>query len=51
MIMGSRQAQSHARNALTAVNAVAASDEHDLAASQFATAAKDTTNPEVGFLV
>jgi hypothetical protein len=33
---------------LTATNAIAASDEHDLAASQFATAAKDTTNPEVG---
>lgn len=51
IITDADQAQSHARNASNAANAIAASDEHDLAASQFSTAAKDTSNPEVCSLV
>ncbi|MCJ1308025.1 hypothetical protein MMC25_001675 [Agyrium rufum] len=43
------QAHTHARNALTETrrsNSVAASEEHDLAAAEFANAAKETTNSE-----
>ncbi|MCJ1430039.1 hypothetical protein MMC29_007954, partial [Sticta canariensis] len=39
-------AQSHARTALNAPSSTSASNEHELAASQFATAAKETANPE-----
>lgn len=41
------QAQTHARRASKANNPTAAIDEHDLAAGQFATAAKGTDNSEV----
>lgn len=39
-------AQSHARKALNAPSSTSASNEYELAASQFATAAKETANPE-----
>ncbi len=42
-----RQAQTHARKASKANTPSAAIDEHDLAAGQFATAAKGTENSEV----
>ena len=41
------QAQTHARKASKANNPNAAIEEHDLAAGQFATAAKGTDNSEV----
>lgn len=41
------QAQTHARKASKANTPTAAIDEHDLAAGQFATAAKGTDNSEV----
>ena len=44
------QAHNHARSALLETrrsNPVAASEEHDLAATEFATAAKDTSDSEV----
>ena len=43
------QAQTHARRASKANNPTAAIDEHDLAAGQFATAAKSTDNSEVPY--
>ena len=44
------QAQTHARKAAKANTPTAAIDEHDLAAGQFATAAKSTENSEVRLL-
>ena len=41
------QAQTHARKASKANTPTAAIDEHDLAAGQFATAARNTDNSEV----
>ncbi|KAL8754194.1 MAG: hypothetical protein Q9184_005188 [Pyrenodesmia sp. 2 TL-2023] len=40
------RAQTHARNAATALNPAAAGNEHEQAASQFAAAAKATKHPE-----